>query len=602
MRIEQMCGVSWLRWMLWLTVFAVVSYCNYSQKISKLTEPLGWAEEHQYCLLRADPTSSIISSVNVECHDLPYVSYFRSLMVCPRNSLLQSPYKYFQAHNPSITSQTQFMETLELLGSAIFNLYRETELERLKPVHMFHVPTRSSNASTPNRELKIRNSGRNENFRMKAHAVTVFSLLYPVLPLEDVHFQIPTKSQLRFQGPRWRQKSVPEYSSPWQELQDSLYYVVDIADREVVSSFSLEQDTQLLVALASGTLPVCHSCILSNYSSRPNILKNRLLSTALSHALFSYMDSFGHGSAPSVDNALLRYEQMDRRLYSAVVMALQQFVRSQRSTQSLVTQVLLALSTTSAGFVSGDLQLPKKLVLMSTGGQLCDLILTAFAHGVLQLFQPSVHVFDASRDSVCGTGSKFGSDMNDAKVSSNGNIKQSEGDKMQLLVSYDLYLLANSTRASSENIHTSDKNWASLMLSQSLRRRYSAAFFASEPTFHTDSSTHSQPFSHFLEQWTENCLKKESTAIVMSVSLQFFEHNTRENEKQLPLWRQFCANSSVHQWIFLVSNEQQQEATKYQMMSKTQRSIHIERYVNAICARESVKKNTHTPAVTIFLL
>eukprot|EP01033_Poteriospumella_lacustris_P012418 gene12418-8886_t len=371
---------------------------------------LEWHEEHQVCLLRSEAESVSLSSAMVECRDLPYVDFFRGILMHPDHTLLTAPLTNLSA--AWSTAQTElYFKALESLSSAVFEVFKDSDSERRRPMAVLALPPLGATSSAAGRRSRSKpaprrlHSSSKDDRRGKSppdrRSVPIFPLVFPAVPAAAVHFQVPPKAQHLFSsasrplndatGPQ-----VPPNRAVWQSVQQSTFvglFDVDVdaaADpgascRGLRGQERLEAQRRLVLAMAAGTLPLLQRGHDRCARGKTASLSPALLPPALRDAL-GLVQAHQRAALPRDANALLRYEELDRRFYAALAMALQQFARTALTTRAVVGHVL-ALTMAADG--ADDV--PHRVALLSMGAGGDDAVLTAVVHGLHDLYAATVH-------------------------------------------------------------------------------------------------------------------------------------------------------------------------------------------------------------------
>lgn len=377
---------------------------------------LEWHEEHQICLLRAGIDSLLLSSAMVECRDLPYVDFFRGVMMHPHQTLLTAPLTNLSA-SWSTAQMDQYIKALDTLSTAVFDIFKDSESERRRPIAVLALPLsgaasssvvkRKTRSKLPSRRLhnSSKDYVRNRSFKDR-RSIPVFPLVSPAVPAAAVHFQVPPKAWHLFSsehpslgngnGPQ-----VPPNQEVWQSIQQSTFvtlFDVDAAADPTAPCHGargherLEAQRRLVLAMAAGTLPLLQQAQDRCARSKAASLSPVLLPAALKDAL-GLVQAHQRATVARGSNTLLRYDELDRRLYAALAMALQQFARTTLTTRTVVGH-LLATAWAADGPPGAD-DAPRRVALLSLGlGE--DAVLTAVVHGLHDLYAATVTFSAAS--------------------------------------------------------------------------------------------------------------------------------------------------------------------------------------------------------------
>lgn len=348
-----------------------------------------------------------LSSAMVDCRDLPYVDFFRGILMHPNHTLLTAPLTNLSATWSSAQMEL-YTKALESLSSAVFDVFKDSDSERRRPMVALALPPSRATSTAAGRKSRSRPASRrlhssNKDDRRSKSSIPIFPLVFPAVPATAVHFQVPPKAQHLFRSENaslndGKGPQVPPNRAVWQSVQQSTFvglFDVDSAAEPVASCRGLrgherlEAQRRLVLAMAAGTLPLLQRgedrCARSKMAS----LSPALLPTALRDAL-GLVQAHQRVALPRDANALLRYEELDRRFYAALAMALQQFARTALTTRAAVGH-LLALAWAADGATDA----PRRVALLSMAAG-DDAVLTTVAHGLHDLYAATVHFSAAS--------------------------------------------------------------------------------------------------------------------------------------------------------------------------------------------------------------
>lgn len=329
---------------------------------------LSWSEEHAHCSLNLPAEDHLpshlftqgdgnwaLESKKIHCEDLPYVDYFRKL-------LIQSPTEYHHA-----------------VAEAVLNLYKDLIIARQ--------PT-TLDAEQIRKNLP--------NYLKTVNATDMRILIHPIsfgIPMDTIVSHVPPKAK-----PFGR--VIPgDISTYFHLYNESLYYADMKRSLFVITYKKAGWDClRHYEILATGSLPLfvnIKHCPQQALSIHPKSLYKLILK-------FPGLEINAHKTKTQVyafDKLSLEMKRFDRRLYSALTSALLYYTRNVLSTKAIAQYVLNTMYKNSHGLINSPhpksiLYLTHKDHDMDKGDYMTDFLL----HGLQEILGQKTILDFPSRD------------------------------------------------------------------------------------------------------------------------------------------------------------------------------------------------------------